>query len=159
MAGEFSPTPTLEDLRAMQAAFAGARDWGQFHTPRNLALALVGEVGELAECFQWKGEVRPGLPEWTAAEKEHLGEELSDVLLYLVRLSDVCGIDLPAACAAKVEKNAAKYPVDRARGSAQKYTAYVGGATMDGDAAIASGADAPASTADLEKIGVAGATP
>lgn len=73
-------------------------------------LLQVGEVGELSEIFQWKGEVPKGLPGWEEAEKTHLGEELSDVLLYLVRLSDVCGIDLGKAALRKVELNALKYP-------------------------------------------------
>nr|GLL42821.1 dCTP pyrophosphatase 1-like [Ipomoea trifida] len=72
----------------------------------------VGEVGELSEIFQWKGEVPKGLPGWEEAEKTHLGEELSDVLLYLVRLSDVCGIDLGKAALRKVELNALKYPAN-----------------------------------------------
>lgn len=71
----------------------------------------VGEVGELSEIFQWKGEVPKGLPEWEEDEKKHLGEELSDVLLYLVRLSDICGIDLSKAALRKLELNAIKYPV------------------------------------------------
>ncbi|OMO55672.1 NTP pyrophosphohydrolase MazG, putative catalytic core [Corchorus capsularis] len=92
------------------ANFAKERDWDQFHSPRNLLLALVGEVGELSEIFQWKGEVPKGLPDWKEEEKVHLGEELSDVLLYLVRLSDICGIDLGKAALRKVELNAIKYP-------------------------------------------------
>lgn len=71
----------------------------------------VGEVGELSEIFQWKGEVPRGLPDWKDEEKQHLGEELSDVLLYLVRLSDICGVDLGEAALRKVELNAIKYPV------------------------------------------------
>ncbi|KAG6576025.1 dCTP pyrophosphatase 1, partial [Cucurbita argyrosperma subsp. sororia] len=74
---------SLELLRLKMAEFAEERNWDRFHSPRNLLLALVGEVGELSEIFQWKGEVGKGLPEWAAEEKEHLGEELSDVLLYL----------------------------------------------------------------------------
>ncbi|PKI43611.1 hypothetical protein CRG98_035987 [Punica granatum] len=93
------------------ADFAKERDWDQFHSPRNLLLALVGEVGELSEIFQWKGEVPKGLPDWEEEEKVHLGEELSDVLLYLVRLSDICGIDLGKAALRKVDLNALKYPV------------------------------------------------
>ena len=64
---------TLHELRDVLRRFAGDRDWDQFHTPRNLALALVGEVGELCECFQWKGEVEPGLPGFSEQEKEHIG--------------------------------------------------------------------------------------
>lgn len=65
----------------------------------------VGEVGELSEIFQWKGEVEKGLENWEESEKEHLGEELSDVLLYLIRLADICGIDLAHAVLNKIHKN------------------------------------------------------
>ncbi|KAK0607970.1 hypothetical protein LWI29_023404 [Acer saccharum] len=70
----------------------------------------VGEVGELSEIFQWKGEVPRGLPGWKEEEKQHVGEELSDVLLYLVRLSDICGVNLDQAVLRKLELNATKYP-------------------------------------------------
>lgn len=78
-------------------------------------------MGELSEIFQWKGEVPKGLPDWKDDEKEHLGEELSDVLLYLVRLSDICGVDLGKAALRKVELNAIKYPVKQCKGSSRKY--------------------------------------
>lgn len=122
----FEPTVTFEQIRGKMQQFADERDWAQFHTPRNLALALTGEVGELAELFMWKHDTgaAPGLPSWTAAERHHLGEELSDVLLYLIRLSDRCSIDLPSAAIAKMAKNEKKYPADAARGSSAKYTAY-----------------------------------
>ncbi|KAI4319288.1 hypothetical protein MLD38_032908 [Melastoma candidum] len=100
----------LNLLKTMMADFARERDWDRFHSPRNLLLALVGEVGELSEIFQWKGEVPRGLPGWNDDEKTHLGEELSDVLLYLVRLSDICGVDLGQAALRKVRLNAIKYP-------------------------------------------------
>lgn len=77
----------------------------------NLIFIKVGEVGELSEIFQWKGEVARGLPNWSADDKEHLEEELSDVLLYLVRLADVCGLDLGRAALSKILKNAIKYPL------------------------------------------------
>ncbi|OIT07471.1 hypothetical protein A4A49_09415 [Nicotiana attenuata] len=83
---------------------------------------VVGEVGELSEIFQWKGEVPKGLPNWEEKEKQHLGEELSDLLLYLVRLSDMCGIDLAKAALRKVELNAIKYPVSLYKGSSKKLT-------------------------------------
>ncbi|KAF5790344.1 putative dCTP diphosphatase [Helianthus annuus] len=102
---------TLKELSQKLQDFAEARDWEKYHTPRNLLLAMVGEVGELSEIFQWKGEVERGLEDWEESEKEHLGEELSDVLLYLIRLADVCGIDLAQASLNKILKNAIKYPL------------------------------------------------
>jgi len=90
-------------------------------------LALTGEVGELSEIFQWKGEVPCGLPDFTAEEKVHVGEEMSDVLLYLIRMADRCGVDLPKACMSKITKNASKYPASQVYGSSKKYTAYENG--------------------------------
>ncbi|XP_075085314.1 uncharacterized protein LOC142168659 isoform X2 [Nicotiana tabacum] len=119
---ELKGVVSLELLKENMADFAKEREWDQFHTPRNLLLALVGEVGELSEIFQWKGEVPKGLPNWEEKEKEHLGEELSDVLLYLVRLSDICGIDLGIAALRKLELNAIKYPVSLSKGSSKKST-------------------------------------
>ncbi|KAG8481021.1 hypothetical protein CXB51_025738 [Gossypium anomalum] len=101
---------SLKDLSKKLEDFARVRDWEKYHSPRNLLLAMVGEVGELSEIFQWRGEVDKGLPNWEESEKEHLGEELSDVLLYLIRLSDICGIDLGDAASRKLVKNAIKYP-------------------------------------------------
>ncbi|KAL1530225.1 hypothetical protein AB1Y20_001140 [Prymnesium parvum] len=117
-------TDSLETLRRQLRGFAAAREWDQFHTPRNLALAMVGEVGEVCELFQWKAETRPGLPDWSERERLRLGEELSDVLMYLVRLADKCDIDLPAAVKRKLERNDEKYPADRVRGSSKKYSEY-----------------------------------
>lgn len=89
------------------------------YNPNLFYLSLqVGEIGELSEIFQWKGEVPKGLPDWKEEEKQHLGEELSDVLLYLIRLSDMCGVDLGQAALRKLQLNALKYPVD---GSSNEY--------------------------------------
>ena len=117
---------SLLAVRNRLRAFAQAREWDQFHTPRNICLALVGEVGELCECFQWKGDAGAalGLPNWEAKKRDALGEELADVLLYLVRLADKCDVDLAAVTAAKLAKNAQKYPADRVRGSSKKYNEY-----------------------------------
>ncbi|OVA02362.1 NTP pyrophosphohydrolase MazG [Macleaya cordata] len=104
---------SLKDLSRELEEFAKIRDWEQYHSPRNLLLAMVGEVGELSEIFQWRGEVPKGLPNWKDSDKEHLGEELSDVLLYLIRLADICGIDLGVAATKKIVKNAIKYPAPR----------------------------------------------
>ena len=80
----------------------------------------------MAECFQWKGDdgASTGLPEWTEDKRVHLGEELADVLLYVLRLADKCGIDIAEATEKKLAKNARKYPADRVRGSAKKYSEY-----------------------------------
>ncbi|GAB4859297.1 hypothetical protein Ancab_010759 [Ancistrocladus abbreviatus] len=94
MAEESVKQISLKDLSRKLAEFAKARDWEKYHSPWNLLLAMVGEVGELSEIFQWRGEVDRGLPNWAESEKEHLGEELSNVMLYLLQLADICGIDL-----------------------------------------------------------------
>ncbi|XP_034044254.1 glutamyl-tRNA(Gln) amidotransferase subunit B, mitochondrial [Thalassophryne amazonica] len=120
----FSREPTVEDIRRMQAEFTDERDWNQFHKPRNLLLALVGEVGEVAELFQWRGEVAEGLPDWTEGEREQLAHELSDVLIYLVELAEKCRVDLPQAVLRKMALNRLKYPVSKVHGSAKKYTEY-----------------------------------
>ncbi|MCO5590968.1 hypothetical protein L7F22_044944 [Adiantum nelumboides] len=122
--GSSSSEVSLALLTRLMAHFASERDWDKFHSPRNLLLALVGEVGEVSEIFQWKGEVPKGLPDWNADEREHLGEELSDVLLYLLRLADICLIDLGDAALKKLKKNSLKYPVEKCKGLSLKYTAY-----------------------------------
>ncbi|CAD6263052.1 unnamed protein product [Miscanthus lutarioriparius] len=108
---------SLKELSKKLNDFAKERDWEQYHSPRNLLLAMIAEVGELSELFMWKGEVRKGLADWDEAEKEHLGEELSDVLLYLIRLSDMCGVDLGDAATRKIVKNAVKYPAPSKEGA------------------------------------------
>ena len=113
-------TGQLEELRERLRAFAAARDWDQFHSPKNLAMALAAEAGELLEVFQWLTEEQSLrlAPEAQAAASE----EIADVLLYLVRLADRLGIDPFEAARAKLAKNDAKYPVEKARGHARKYT-------------------------------------
>jgi len=121
---KFSLVPSLEQIRQMQEDFVTERNWEQYHTPRNILLAMVGEVGELAELFQWRGEVGKGLPGWCEKEKFDLANELSDVLIYLVRLADRCQIDLPTAVINKFKQNAEKYPANKVYGSSKKYTHY-----------------------------------
>ena len=97
--------------------FRDDRDWRQFHTPKDLAISLSLEAAELLEVFQWSGtdlECRDRL--------DRIREELADVLSYCVLMADVCGLDLDEILNAKVDQNAAKYPVEKARGSAAKYT-------------------------------------
>ena len=109
----------LEDIRREVAAFATERDWEQFHSPRNLLLALVGEVGEAAEILRWQGDASPAIP---AGKEEDWADELADVLTLLVRLADRSGVDLTAAFARKLEKARGRYPVAEFRGSNRKYT-------------------------------------
>ena len=85
---------SFQCVRARAHAFCQEREWQNFHTPVNLALALSGECGEISEIFQWKGPLDKGTDYFTAKEKEHIGEEIADVLIYSTRLCDVCGIDL-----------------------------------------------------------------
>ena len=111
--------PTLDELAARLAEFARERDWDQFHAPKNLAMALAGEVGELLEHFQWLTEQQSA--NLTGDVKDAVALEMADVLLYLVRLADKLQIDLGAAALRKIELNACKYPVDQFRGSSRKY--------------------------------------
>lgn len=120
----FSTEPSIEDIRRLQAEFTDERDWNQFHQPRNLLLALVGEVGEVSELFQWRGEVAEGLPGWSETEREQLAHELSDVMIYLVELAEKCRVDLPQAVLRKMALNRLKYPASKVHGSAKKYTEY-----------------------------------
>ncbi len=110
----------LRELALALRRFADERDWDQFHAPKNLAMALSVEAAELLEHFQWLGEDESRtLPPETLAK---VGEEMADVLLYLVRLADKLGVDLAQAARRKMQLNAQKYPVERARGSSRKYT-------------------------------------
>ncbi len=109
----------LRELRDQLRDFAAARDWQPFHTPKNLAMALAGEAGEVVEHFQWLTAEQSAALD--PAQREAVALELADVLLYLVRLADVLGVDLAAAAQRKLAINAERYPVDKARGRADKY--------------------------------------
>ncbi len=126
--------PELERFQIEFRGFVAARDWDQFHNPKNLAMALAGEVGELLEHFQW---LTPGQSEQLAAdERIRVSHEIADIQIYLAALADRLGIAIGAAVVEKMRLNAAKYPADQARGSARKYTAY---STDDADEGSASG--------------------
>jgi len=111
---------SLEALRDALRQFASERDWNQFHSPKNLAIALSVEAAELLEHFQWMPEADSAV----LAPEQHakVREEVADVLLYLIRLADKLDIDLLPAAAEKIEVNRRKYPVEKARGSSKKYT-------------------------------------
>ena len=113
------PPDALIELRDALRCFTAEREWGVFHTPKNLAMALSGEVGELIEHFQWlSAEQSASLP---PTVREEVALEMADVLLYLVRLADVLEIDLAESARRKMDINARRYPVERARGRADKY--------------------------------------
>jgi len=108
----------LDSLRDRLRAFALARDWGQFHSPKNLACALSVEAAELLEHFQWMTEEQSRAP--GESEREQIAHEAADVLLYLIQLADQLGIDLLAAADRKIALNADRYPVATARGNSRK---------------------------------------
>ena len=113
-------TGELEQLRDALREFSRVRDWEQFHSPKNLSMALSVEAGELVEVFQWLTEAESRAPSDKA--RAAAAEEIADVLLYLVRIADQLGIDPAAEARRKLAANDRKYPADKARGSAKKYT-------------------------------------
>ncbi len=112
----------LEELKARVRAFVAERDWERFHSPKNLAMALSVEASELVELFQWLTEAESAALD--GAQRRRVAEELADVLWFLVRLSDRLDIDLLQAAELKLAENAKKYPAEKVRGQARKYTEY-----------------------------------
>jgi NTP pyrophosphatase (non-canonical NTP hydrolase) len=110
---------SLQDLAQQLEDFARARDWQQFHSPKNLASALIVEAGELLEHFQWLTEEQSR--SLSPGKRSEVGAELADVLLYLVQLGNALGIDLIEAARTKLQHNELKYPVELARGHSRKY--------------------------------------
>jgi NTP pyrophosphatase (non-canonical NTP hydrolase) len=113
---------SLEQLKATLLAFVEARDWAQFHSPKNLAMAMIVEAAELVEHFQWDTEAQSAV--LSPDKREEVSHELADTFVYLLRISQVLGIDLIAAANAKIVLNGQKYPVEKARGKNNKYTDY-----------------------------------
>lgn len=110
----------MEELKSKLREFAKARDWDQFHSPKNLAMALSVEVAEIVEHFQWLTEEQS--KNLLKDKLEKVEAELADTLIYLIRLADKLDIDLLAAAHGKIEVNQRKYPVDKTRGNAKKHT-------------------------------------
>ena len=112
----------MNALRDRLRHFVAERDWDKFHSPKNLAMALSVEASELLEHFQWltEDESRRLAP----AKLAEVKDEMADVLVYLVRLADKLDVDLLAAAAQKIDKNALKYPAEKVRGSMKKYSDY-----------------------------------
>lgn len=112
----------LEELKQRLRGFVAERDWEQFHSPKNLAMALSVEASELVELFQWISEEQSASPD--AELRRRAAEELADVLWFLVRIADRLDVDLLAAAESKFAQNAKKYPAERVRGQSRKYDEY-----------------------------------
>ena len=116
------PRDSLDDLNAQLLAFARERDWEQFHSPKNLSMALAGEAGELLEHFQWLSEAQSAALD--ATRKDAVALEMADILIYLLRLSERLDIDLVDAAYRKLAINRSRYPSDRVRGDARRADEY-----------------------------------
>lgn len=112
----------LESVRQRLREFAAVRDWDQFHSPKNLSMALSVEASELVECFQWLTEEQSR--SLSADQLAAVTDEIADVQLYLIRLADKIGVDISVAIEQKIKKNEAKYPAEKVKGSSKKYTEY-----------------------------------
>ncbi len=113
---------SLEELKLSLRKFAKDRDWEQFHSPKNLVMALSGEIGELAECFQWLTEDQS--KNLTESQMLEVANEIADVQLYLIRLADKLNIDVIEVSNRKILLNADKYPATLVKGKSKKYTEY-----------------------------------
>ena len=113
---------SIENLKIQLRNFAEERDWDQFHSPKNLSMALIAESAELVEHFQWLTEVQSKT--LSADKLAEVEQELADIQIYLIRIADKLGVDLLEAVTNKIELNEKKYPADKVRGSARKYTEY-----------------------------------
>ncbi len=114
--------PDLNTLKQQLRTFAAARDWDQFHSPKNISMALSVEVAEIIEHFQWLTEEQSR--NLSVEKLAEVATELADTLIYLIRLADKLDIDLIAAAQSKIEVNEQKYPVEKAKGNAKKYSEF-----------------------------------
>lgn len=122
MHGLSDSTTTLAELKKRVLAFVHERDWEQFHSPKNLSMALAAETGELMEHFLWAtGEQSHGVVR-DPARRAKIADELADVVIYAIEFANITGLDISAAIEAKMAANAKKYPVEKARGRSDKYT-------------------------------------
>ena len=113
---------SLTNLRGRIDQFVQERDWAQFHTPKNLAMAMIVEAAELVEHFQWNTPEES--TQLTPEKREAVSHEMADTFVYLLRIAEVLKIDLIEAANQKIDLNAKKYPVEKVRGSNAKYTEY-----------------------------------
>ncbi len=113
---------TVAEIKARVLAFARERDWEQFHAPKNLSMALAAEAGELMEHFLWATPEASRTIAQDEAKRKKIEEELADVVIYALEFANMTGVDVAAAIETKMAANAAKYPVDKAKGRSEKYT-------------------------------------
>ena len=109
----------IKEIQEKLAKFAEERDWNQFHSPKNLAMALTSEVGELNELFQWLTEEQSN-----NVDNDEIRQEIADICIYLLRLADKLNIDIEEAIKEKIEINTKKYPIELSKGNAKKYTKF-----------------------------------
>lgn len=122
MAAFSDSTTTIETIKQRVLAFARERDWEQFHSPKNLSMALAAEAGELMEHFLWAGPDDSKRIATDPAKRSKIADELADVVIYALEFANTTGLDLAAAIEVKMLANAKKYPVEKAKGRADKYT-------------------------------------
>lgn len=115
-------TTTIGEMRAKILAFVKERDWEQFHAPKNLSMALAAEAAELMEHFLWATSEASHAVAQAPAKREKIAEELADIIIYALEFANTTGLDVAASVEAKMAANAKKYPVEKARGRADKYT-------------------------------------
>ena len=122
MAALTDSATTISELKTRVLAFARERDWEQFHSPKNLSMALAAESGELMEHFLWSSPTQSSTIAADPVKRQKIAEELADVVIYALEFANVTGLDVAAAIEAKMAANAQKYPVEKARGNSAKYT-------------------------------------
>lgn len=122
MASFTDSTTTIETIKQHVMVFAREREWEQFHSPKNLSMALAAEAGELMEHFLWSTSEQSLAVTADPAKRGKIADELADVVIYALEFANITGLDLAASIDAKMAANAKKYPVEKARGRADKYT-------------------------------------
>src|SRR4051812_16374392 len=121
MAALTDSATTLADLKARVLAFVRERDWEQFHSPKNLSMALAAEAGELMEPFLWATSDQSKLLVSDPLKRQKIADELADVIVYALEFANATGLDIAASIDSKMAANAKKYPVEKARGRSEKY--------------------------------------
>lgn len=122
MAAFTDSVTTIQQVKERVRTFAREREWEQFHSPKNLSMALAAEAAELMEHFLWCSSADSAVVVADAAKRGNIADELADIVIYAAEFANVTGLDLAGAIEAKMAANAAKYPVEKARGRSAKYT-------------------------------------